>query len=368
MFAVLRAQIRAAVGKVLRSVRTAVREALRPTPLVTGFVHDICRTHDELIAENAVLRQQLVVASRAVKRPSFFPWERGLMVLLASVLPNWQSAVLLVKPETVLRWHREGFRLFWRHRSKVAAKQREPRLAATTIELIQSMAIDNRTWGAERIRGELLKLGIRVAKRTIQRHIRAVRPPSDGQRWRTFLRNHTVWACDFLQVHDVWFRPLFALFVVDVNTKQVIHFAVTREPSERWTAQQLRQITPFGHGPQIVLRDRDSKFGAEFDRVARGAGIRVVKTAVRAPLMNSVCERLLGSVRRECLDHIIILGEHHLQSVLSEYVCFFNASRPHQGIEQRVPAAPAADGSAANGKVVALPVLGGLHHEYRRAA
>ena len=131
MFAVLRAQIRSAVGKAVRSARTAVREALRPAPLVTGFVHDIFRTHDELIAENAALRQQLVVASRAVKRPSFFPWERGLMVLLASVLPNWQSAVLLVKPETVLRWHREGFRLFWRHRSKVGAKQREPRLAAT---------------------------------------------------------------------------------------------------------------------------------------------------------------------------------------------------------------------------------------------
>jgi putative transposase len=362
VFAVLRAQIRAAVGKVLRSVRTAVREALRPTPLVTGFVHDICRTHDELIAENAALRQQLVVASRAVKRPSFFPWERALLVLIASVLPNWQSAVLLAKPETVLRWHREGFRLFWRHRSKVAAKQREPRLAATTIELIQSMALDNRTWGAERIRGELLKLGIRVAKRTIQRHIRAVRPPSDGQRWRTFLRNHTVWACDFLQVYDVCFRPLFALFVVDVNTKQVIHFAVTRAPSERWTAQQLRQLTPFGHGPQVIVRDRDSKFGTEFDRVAQGAGIRVVKTAVQAPLMNSVCERFLGSARRECLDHIIILGQKHLESVLGEYIRFFNACRPHQGLYQRVPAAPAADVSPTTGKIVVLPVLGGLHH------
>lgn len=160
------------------------------------------------------------------------------------------------------------------------------------------------TWGAERIRGELLKLGLRVAKRTIQSHIRAVRPPGDGQRWRTFLKSHTVWACDFIQTYDIWFRPLFAFFVVDVNTKQVIHVAVTREPNERWTAHQLRQLTPFGTAPHFIIRDRDAKFGSEFDRVAKSSGIRVLKTAFRSPLMNATCERFLGSVRRECLDHL----------------------------------------------------------------
>ena len=141
-----------------------------------------------------------------------------------------------------------AFRLLWKHKSKPRRK-RKSRLAPETIALIQSMARYNRTWGAERIRGELLKLGIRVAKRSIQRHILAVRPPGDGQSWKTFLANHTVWACDFLQVHDVWFRPLFAFFVVDVNTKEVVHVAVPREPCEAWTAQQLRQLTPFGEGP-----------------------------------------------------------------------------------------------------------------------
>ncbi len=171
------------------------------------------------------------------------------------------------------------------------------------------MAMENKTWGAERIRGELLKLGIGVSKRTIQRHVRSVRPPGDGQGWRTFLRNHTVWACDFLQVHDIWFRPLFAFFIVDVNTKEVVHVGATRAPNESWTAQQMRDATPFEYGPQFIIRDHDNKFGASFDRVAEGAGVCVVKTAIRAPLMNAVCERFVGSVRRECLDHIIILGE-----------------------------------------------------------
>jgi len=222
--------------------------------------------------------------------------------------------------------------------------------------------------GAERIRGELLKLGIRVAKRTIERHLRVVRPPGDGQSWRTFLRTHTVWACDFVQAYDMWFRTLFAFFVIDVNPKQVIHVAVTRAPSERWTAQQIRQLTPFGTGPNFIIRDRDAKFGSEFDRAAKSSGIRVLKTAIQAPLMNATCERFIGSVRRECLDHIIILGEEHLCTVLTEYVAFFNASRPHQGLEQRVPVQTTTVHSSADGQIVRVPVLGGLHHDYRWAA
>ncbi len=172
-----------------------------------------------------------------------------------------------------------------------------------------------------------------------------------------------------MQVYDVWFRPIFAFFIIDVNAREVVHVAVTREPNAAWTAQQLRQPTPFGKGPQFIVRDRDDRFGADFDRVANGAGIRVLKIAVRAPLMNSTCERFIGSVRRECLDHIIVLGEAHLQHVLEEY-CFqyFNRSRAHQGLGQRVPV-PSGDLSSADGaNLVALPVLGGLHHEYRWAA
>jgi transposase InsO family protein len=293
--------------------------------------------------------------------------DSGLMVGLSSMVRNWQSAVLLVKPDTVLRWHREGFRLLWRRKSK-ATKKPQLRISAETIELIRDMAARNKTWGAERIRGELLKLGICVAKRTIQRHMLAVRPPGDGQSWKTFLRNHVVWACDFVQVYDIWFRPLFAFVVIDVNEKTVVHVAVTRAPTERWTAQQLRQLTPFRKGPEFIIRDNDNKFGADFDRVAKGAGIRVLRTAIEAPLMNSTCERFIGSARRECLDHIIVLSEAHLRAVLDEWVGHFNRGRPHQGIEQRVPMPSDAASDAGAGKIVALPVLGGLHHDYRRAA
>jgi transposase InsO family protein len=233
------------------------------------------------------------------------------------------------------------------------------------------MARENRLWGAERIRGELLKLGLKVAKRTIQRHMRAARPrsPPRGQSWHSFLRNHTVWACDFLQVYDVWFWPIFAFFIVDINTKRVVHVGVTRHPMQQWTTQQRREVTPFGEGPQVLIRDRDDKFGVEFDRVAKGAAIKIVNTAVRAPLMNSVVERFLGSVRRECLDHMSILGERHLRSVLNEY-CFeyFNVSRAHQGLGNHLPTLLNREQSADAANVMGFPVLGGLHYDYQHAA
>jgi transposase InsO family protein len=367
VFAVLVARIRGTLTRAAAPLRAVARDALRPAPVVSGLIHDLFRSRENLLAENALLRQQLIVASRKVKQPKFRPLERGLVVGLSTVVKSWQNAILLVKPDTVLRWHREGFRLLWARKSKVK-KPRQPRIGAETVALIRDMAARNKTWGAERIRGELLKLGIRVAKRTIQRYIRAARPPGDGQRWRTFLRNHTVWACDYLQVYDVWFRPLFAFFIIDVNTREVVHVAVTRAPSARWTAQRLRNVTPYGTGPAFVVRDNDNKFGAEFDRVVESLGGRIIKTPIRAPKMNATCERFLGSVRRECLDHIMILGERHLRSVLAEYVAHFNAGRPHQGIAQRVSSPRADHGPDTAATIVATPILGGLHHEYRRAA
>ena len=285
------------VAKLAASVMRALRNACRPSTVTGGLIADLTRSRGELLAENAFLRQQLIVASRSVKRPSFRSHERGLLVLLARLIPGWSHALLLIKPETVLRWHREWFRLFWRRKSR-SVGLREPRLAPDVIALIRRMAAENRLWGAERIRGELLKVGVRVAKRTVQRHMRGARPstPRGGQSWATFLRNHTVWACDFLQTYDIWFRPVFAFFIVDVNAKRVVHVAVTRAPTQGWTAQQLRNATPFGRGPgpQFIIRDRDDRFSAVFDRVAKGTGIRVLRTAVQAPLMNSVCERFPG--------------------------------------------------------------------------
>ncbi len=332
-------------------------------------VADSTRTKTELIAENAMLRQQLIIATRnPKKRWSITTLDRALLVALASIAKHWRDALLVTKPDTLLRWHRRGFKLFWRWKTRRRAKSAANPASAERIALIKAMTTENVLWGAERIRGELLKLGIRVSKRTVQKYMRAVRPTKPtGQRWTTFVRHHAheTWACDFVQTYDILFRPIFAFFIIHVGTRRVVHFNVTRQPSAQWTAQQLRNATSWRDGPRFLIRDRDDKFDGTFDAVAKGCGTRVLKTPVRAPKANAFCERLIGSARRECLDHVFIISEEQMRARLAEYVRYYNASRPHQGVAQRVP-----DGTehGGTGKVISLPVLGGLHHEYRRAA
>jgi putative transposase len=338
-------------------------------PLAT--LTDLGRSNVELLAENALLRQQLIILKRQVKRPAFTRTDRILLVLLARLVRTWQQALLIVQPDTLLRWHRELFRLYWKRKSKTAAHT--PKVAADTIALIRQMAKDNRLWGAERIRGELLKLGLRACKRTIQKYMRGVRTkPPRGQKWSTFLRTHAsqIWACDFLQVTDLFFRPLFAFFLIELKTRKVIYVGVTRSPTDVWVAQQLREATPYGQAPKYLICDHDSKFGSSFRRVATTSGIKLLKTPVHAPRANAICERFLRSVRQECLDHLLILQEKQLQRVLNTYVGYFNQARPHQGIGQHIPEQRRSVPSArdASNKVIALPVLGGLHHDYRWAA
>lgn len=366
-------RVQSIVKRGLQAVGTAISRLTKPIGHgpVLGTVADLARSKPQLVAENLLLRQQLIVLNRSVKRPQFTPTDRSLFVLLASRVQSWKDALLIVKPETVLRWHRQGFQFFWKRKSR--ASSHEPRIPAETIVLIKEMATNNRLWGAERIRGELLKLGIKVAKRTVQRYMRQGRPPRPhGQKWSTFLRNHAndIWACDFLQIHDVLFRPLFAFFITELRSRRIIHVGVTRSPTDEWVAQQLREATPFGLAPTYLIRDNDAKYGRHFATIATGSGIEVLRTPIRAPRANAICERLLGSVRRECLDHILIMSEAHLRRVLKEYVTYFNRSRPHQGIGQHVPEPDERSGQStgAPGNVVAFPVLGGLHHEYRRAA
>jgi putative transposase len=357
----------------LLTLQNTLRSWTKPSSnsFAGGCIHDLTSSKVQLVIENALLRQQLIVLNRSVTRPRLTPADRMLVVLLASRLQRWKQALLIVKPETVLRWHQRGFKLFWKRKSRTTA--RPPKLPATTITLIKEMAMTNRLWGADRIRGELLKLEINVAKRTIQRYIRQARPSRpQGQTWATFLRNHApdIWACDFLQVYDLFFQPLFAFVITEHGSRRIVHIGVTRSPNDAWVAQQLREATPFGAAPTYLIRDNDAKYGAPFDAVAVGTGIKVLRTPIKAPRANAICERLLGSVRRECLDHIVILSEAHLRRVLTEYQTYFNGARPHQGIGQQVPASPPATAQAGthNSKILAVPVLGGLHHEYRWAA
>lgn len=338
--------------------------------IVLSTAADLARSKADLIAENALLRQQLIVLHRQIEKPTFLQSDRLWLVLLASRVKNWKESLLVFKPDTLLGWHRQGFRLFWKFKSRNPGGR--PKLDTQTVALIQQMAQENRLWGAERIRGELLKLGLAVAKHTIQKYIARVRPVQPAsQTWAIFLKNHAkdIRACDFLPVIDIWFRPLNLFFIVELSSRRIVHFGVTRSPTDEWVAQQLREATPFGQAPRFLIRDRDSKYGQAFTRVAVGTSIEILKTPYRAPKANAICERFLGSVRRECLDHILVLGEQHLYRVIREYVEYFNRARPHQGIEQKIPEdsglIPEKQGK---GKVIAFPVLNGLHHDYRLAA
>jgi putative transposase len=213
-----------------------------------------------------------------------------------------------------------------------------------------------------------LKLGIQVCKRTIQKYMRHVRtPPPRGQRWATFLRNHAadIWACDFLQVTDLFFRPLYAFFIIEHKSRRVIHMGVTRPPADPWVAQQLREATPYGQVPKYLMCDNDSKFGSCFARVATTSAIEILNTPYHAPGANAICERFMRSVRQECLNHLLILHEKQLQRVLHRYVAYFNRARPHQGLQQQVPQPGRLSRCShhTEGKVIAVPILGGLHHD-----
>ena len=374
MFTTIATAIRRRAWATLHAAHQFLLARTRPArgSVAGGTVDDLTRTRVALIAENAFLRQQLVILRRQVKRPVPTPADRLRLVLLERFVGGWRAALLIAQPETLLRWHRQGFRLLWRARSRGASKR--PQVSAETVATIQRLAAENRLWGAERIRGELRKLGIWVGKRTVQRHMRAIRPPRPrrgGQSWATFVRNHAheTRACDFLQVVDLGFRALFAFCIVELESRRLVHIGVTRYPTDAWVAQQLREATPFGTAPRFLIRDNDRKYGPAFDRVAVGSRITVLRTPIRAPRANATCERFLGSVRRECLDHVLVLGEGHLRRVLREYTAYFNSARPHQGLGQAVPdARGSAPRSSPAAPIVATPVLGGLHHDYRRAA
>ncbi len=365
-------RLRSRILNAVRPVGERIQQMLKPdtVSLLAGAARDAVRSRAQLIAENALLRHQLIIVKRQVKHPQLSNRDRLRLLLLARATPFWKQALLIVQPDTLLRWHRQLFRLVWRRKSK--PKTPPSRITPDIIALIRQMRTENITWGAERIRGELLKLGIRVSKRTIQRYLSPETAPAtspSNQNWGTFLRNHAdqIWACDFTQTYNLFFAPLFVFVIIELSSRRIVHTAVTAHPTDAWVAQQLREATPWGEHPRFLIRDNDSKYGSHFTAVAAGSGIEILRTPIQAPNANSFCERFLASLHRECLDHMLILNERHLAKVVREYAGYFNHARPHQGIGQRIPMPPKVE-PPQTGKVIAFPVLGGLHHDYRRAA
>lgn len=322
-----------------------------------------------LALENLALRQQLAVYRRTIARPAIRSSDRLFWTLLVNLWRDWSSALIMVRPETVIRWHRAGFRLFWRWRSRGANPGRPP-IPMDVIILIRRMSRENATWGAPRIQAELRLLGHDVSESTVAKYMtaRGRRPPS--QCWRTFLDNHInqIAACDFFVVPAATFSLLWCFVILSHDRRRIVHFNVTSGPSAEWTAQQMIEAFPAdGPIPRFLLRDRDSIYGERFRSRVEGMRITEVITGYRSPWQNPYAERAIGTIRRECTDHLIVLGENHLRRLMKEYVRYYNDSRPHSSLDANSPL-PRDVEPPERGIVVSEPVLGGLHHRYRRAA
>ncbi len=331
------------------------------------FLRGVLVPPARLAIENVALRQQLAVYKQSVKRPKLRPRDRIFWVWLSRLWSNWRSALSIVQPETVIRWHRQGFKLYWRWKSR-SGKPGRPPIARDTRELIRRMSRENSTWGAPRIRSELLLLGHDVAEQTVAKYmVRLRKPPS--QTWRTFLDNHVldIAACDFFTVPTATFRVLYVFIVLRHDRRQVVHFNITTNPYAQWTAQQIINAFPYEEAPRFLLRDRDGIYGDYFKDRMKSMGIEEVPTAPRSPWQNPYAERIIGSIRRECLNHLIVLSEVHLKRILTLYFEYYHDSRPHLSLHRNSPSVREVE-LPCQGKVVSIPQVGGLHHRYSRAA
>ncbi len=318
----------------------------------------------DLALENLALRHQLAVLHRLSKKPQLEDQDRLFWIGLKCVWPRWSEVLQLVQPATVVKWHRAGFRYYWRRKSR--SKGGRPRIDPEQRKLIRDMWNANPTWGKRRIQSELAKLGISLTDSTVAKY-RPKRGTPPSQTWRTFLDNHledTV-AIDFFTVPTATFRVLFVLLVMSHDRRRIIHWNVTDAPSSAWTARQLLEAFPYDTAPRYLLRDNDTKFLGEFARCIEAIGIEEVKTAPHSPWQNPYCERLIGSIRRECLDHVLVLNEQHLRRVLRSYVNYYHDARTHRSLDNNCPV-PRAVEPPEMGHVIAFPQVGGLHHRYRR--
>lgn len=326
----------------------------------------IFRNQSTIIAENIALKHQISVLKRAIKRPKIRKRDRIFWVLFSKLWNGWRNSLFIIKPETVVKWHKLGFNLYWRLKSR--RKPGRPTIDYKIISLIHRMSCENSTWGTPHIRSELLLLGYDVAEPTIDKYMVKERKPS-SQTWRTFLKNHmhnTV-AIDFFTIPTATFQIFYVFLVLRHSDRKLLHFNVTKNPTAQWTANQIVDAFPYDTAPKYLVRDRDSIYGKYFQNRVRSMNIEEVKISFKSPWQSPYCERIIGSIRRECLDHMIIVNEKHLRSILKEYSEYYNEIRPHLSLNRNSPI-PRTVKTIDDGDVVATPVLGGLHHCYSRAA
>jgi putative transposase len=325
-----------------------------------------CRVSLEL--EVLALRHQLAVLRRQrPSRPSLRRGDRQLWSWLYRVWPRCLKVMVLVKPATVIQWHRQGFRRYWRWRSR-SQRAGRPEVNREIRELIRQMSIANPLWGAPRIHGEMLKLGIEVSQATVGRYmLRRHGPPSPT--WRTFLRNQIdgIAAIDMFVVVTAAFRLLYVSVILGHARRKILHLNVTQHPTAGWLSRQITEAFPWDTAPRYLLRDRDTSYGERFQERARVMGITEVITAPRSPWQNAYVERVIGSIRRECLDHVLVINERHLRRVLSSYADYYHRSRTHLSLAKDCPDARPIQ-RPNNSNVIAIPQVGGLHHRYERRA
>ena len=320
----------------------------------------------QLALENLALRQQLAILRRSAPRPRLRPRDRLFWVWLSRCWAGWKDALLIVSPATVVGWHRQVFRLWWRWKSR--GRPGRPRVDPELRRLIRRLSHENPLWGAPRIQAELRLLGHDVAQSTVAKYrVRPTQPPSAT--WRSFLANHVdcLASVDFFVVPTVTFRLLYCFLVLRHDRRRVAHFNVTSHPTADWVARQIKEAFPYDQAPRYLIRDRDGAYGHCLRECLKRMGVEEVLTAPRSPWQNPYVERLIGSIPRECLDHVIVFNEAHLRRVLTRYFDYYHNCRTHSALDDNAPC-PRVVEPPGRGLVVGIPQVGGLHHRYMRVA